>query len=82
MILPVGARASVRRCAGAPSVPCTLKKLIDSKGLADAGGRRGGFAPDLKSNEEAPDADAGDRRPADKPGEQIALGLDFAASEF
>jgi enolase len=60
-----------------------LKKVLKAQGMSTAVGDEGGFAPNLKSNEEALDAimqaiqDAGYT-----PGEQIALALDVAASEF
>jgi enolase len=60
-----------------------LKKLIDSKGWPTQVGDEGGFAPDLKSNEEALTLLMQAIESAGyKPGEQIALALDCAASEF
>jgi enolase len=61
----------------------TLKSLLKKQGLNTAVGDEGGFAPDLKSNEEALSLimqaieQAGYR-----PGKDIALALDAAASEF
>ncbi len=60
-----------------------LKKVLHDKGLATSVGDEGGFAPDLKSNVEAIEfilkaiENAGYR-----PGEDISLTLDAAASEF
>src|SRR5437762_6384043 len=60
-----------------------LKKILHDRKLTTSVGDEGGFAPDLKSNAEALDLivtaiDAAGY----KPGEQIFLGLDAAASEF
>lgn len=60
-----------------------LKKVLSSKGLSTAVGDEGGFAPDLKTNEEALSViltaieNAGYR-----PGEQIKIALDCASTEF
>ncbi|MEL7368249.1 MAG: phosphopyruvate hydratase [Myxococcota bacterium] len=60
-----------------------LKKLLKSKGLSTAVGDEGGFAPDLKSNKEAlmllTDAI---EAAGFKPGIDIGLALDVAATEF
>jgi enolase len=83
MIIPVGLPTfrEAMRCGA--EIFQTLKKLIDSKGMPTTVGDEGGFAPNLPSNEaaleliiEAIDA-AGYT-----PGEQVAIGLDCAASEF
>ena len=61
----------------------TLKKVLKKKGYSTAVGDEGGFAPNLKSNEEAIEsvleaiAQAGY-----KPGENVGICLDPAASEF
>jgi enolase len=61
----------------------TLKALLKKKGLSTAVGDEGGFAPDLKSNEEALSLIMKAIEGAGyKPGEDIALALDAAASEF
>lgn len=60
-----------------------LKKVLADKGLSTAVGDEGGFAPDLKTNQEAIEViltaieNAGYR-----PGEQIKIALDCAATEF
>jgi len=60
-----------------------LKKTLHDKKLATSVGDEGGFAPDLKSNAEALDLIVTAIEKAGyKPGEQIFLGLDAAASEF
>ncbi len=83
MIIPLGLPtfSEAMRCGA--EIFQTLKKLIDSKGMPTTVGDEGGFAPNLPSNEaaleliiEAIDA-AGYT-----PGEQVAIGLDCAASEF
>ena len=58
--------------------------MLHDRGLSTAVGDEGGFAPDLASNEEAlPPAGRGHRdRPGSRPGEQIAIALDPATSEF
>jgi enolase len=60
-----------------------LKALLKSKGLSTAVGDEGGFAPAIRSNEEALDSilQAIDRS-GYRPGRDVALALDVAASEF
>ncbi|MET1000450.1 MAG: phosphopyruvate hydratase [Acidimicrobiia bacterium] len=83
MLAPVGAVSfseAVRWCAETYHV---LKGLLHERGLSTAVGDEGGFAPDLPSNEEGLKllvqaiTAAGYR-----PGEEIALALDVAATEF
>jgi enolase len=83
MIIPVGAptfREAVRYGA---EVFHALKKIIDGKGMTTAVGDEGGFAPNVASHEAALQMiiEAIDKA-GYKPGEQIAIGLDCAASEF
>ena len=60
-----------------------LKKTLHDKKLTTSVGDEGGFAPDLKSNAEALDLIVTAIQKAGyKPGEQIYLGMDAAASEF
>ena len=60
-----------------------LKKTLHDRKLTTSVGDEGGFAPDLKSNAEALDLILEAIEKAGyKPGEQIFLGLDAAASEF
>jgi enolase len=83
MIMPVGAPRFSEALRMATEVFHTLKALLKKKGLNTAVGDEGGFAPDLHSNEEAlalivqAIEDAGYR-----PGQDIALALDCAASEL
>jgi enolase len=83
MIIPVGAptfREAVRYGA---EVFHALKKIIDAKGMTTAVGDEGGFAPNVASHEAAIQMILEAVEKAGyKPGEQIALGLDCAASEF
>ncbi len=83
MIVPLGA-PNFRECLrmGA-EIFHNLKKVLKDMGLATSVGDEGGFAPNLKSNQEALDVimkaidNAGYR-----PGEQVALAIDSAASSF
>ena len=83
MIMPVGASRFSDALRMATEVFHTLKALLKKKGLNTAVGDEGGFAPDLQSNEEAlalimqAIEDAGYR-----PGQDIVLALDCAASEL
>jgi enolase len=82
MIIPLGEnfRESLRMGA---EVFHNLKKVLKEKGYATAVGDEGGFAPDLKSNEEAIQVILeGIKRAGYKAGEEVALALDPAASEF
>jgi enolase 1/2/3 len=83
MIVPVGFDSFPEALRAGSEVFHTLKKLLHERGLVTAVGDEGGFAPNLKSNAEALDfllraiEKAGYR-----PGEQVALALDVAASEL
>ncbi|MFN7726233.1 MAG: phosphopyruvate hydratase, partial [Rubrivivax sp.] len=83
MIIPVGAptfREAVRYGA---EVFHALKKIIDGRGMSTAVGDEGGFAPSVASHEAAIQMilEAIDKA-GYTAGEQIAIGLDCAASEF
>jgi enolase len=83
MIVPVGAPGFGEAVRYGAEVFHTLKKLLSAKGLATAVGDEGGFAPDLKSNAEALELLVEAIEKAGyKPGEEIALAIDAAASEF
>ena len=83
MIMPVGADTFKRALQMGAEIFHSLKKVLKNKGYNTAVGDEGGFAPDLKSNEEAleviMEAIAG---AGYKAGEQILLALDVAASEI
>ncbi|MDE1990113.1 MAG: phosphopyruvate hydratase [Betaproteobacteria bacterium] len=83
MILPVGAPTFREALRYGAEVFHALKSLIDSKGLSTTVGDEGGFAPRLSNNE----AGLGlimeaIEKAGYRPGEQIAIGLDCASSEF
>ncbi|MBI2807563.1 MAG: phosphopyruvate hydratase [Planctomycetes bacterium] len=83
MIVPVGAPTFSEALRMAVETFHTLKKVLAKKGYNTAVGDEGGFAPSLKSNEEAVEVIlAAIEQAGFKPGEQIALALDPAASEF
>jgi enolase len=81
--MPVGAERFSDALRWSAETFHTLKSVLKKKGYNTAVGDEGGFAPSLKSNNEAIDlileaiAQAGY-----KPGEQIAIALDPASSEF
>jgi enolase len=83
MIVPVGARTFSEALKMGAEVFHNLKKTLQDRGLSTAVGDEGGFAPDLGSNEEALEVlMAGIRAAGYIPGEQIAIALDPASSEF
>lgn len=83
MIRPVGAPTFKEAVRWGSEVFHTLKKLLKQKGHVTAVGDEGGFAPNLGSNEEALDLIIEAIEKAGyKPGEEISLALDCAASEF
>jgi enolase len=83
MILPVGAPTFREAIRYGAEVFHALKKIIDAKGMTTAVGDEGGFAPNVASHEAALQMIIEAIEKAGfKPGEQIALGLDCAASEF
>jgi enolase len=83
MIVPLGAPSFAEALRWGAEVFHALKKALRGRKLATGVGDEGGYAPDLPANEEALQlvleavAAAGYR-----PGEQVALALDAAASEF
>jgi enolase len=83
MVVPLGAPSFAEALRYGAEIFHALKKVLKGKGAATGVGDEGGYAPSLSSNEEAlavimeAIAQAGL-----KPGEQVALALDCAASEF
>jgi len=83
MIMPAGLPDFASALRAGTEIFHTLKNILKSKGLNTAVGDEGGFAPNLKSNEEAITLvlkaiqDSGY-----KPGKDVYLALDVAASEF
>jgi enolase len=83
MIVPHGAESFAEGLRMGVEVFHNLKKLLKSKGKSTAVGDEGGFAPAMESNEAALQAVLEAISKAGyKPGEEISLALDVAASEF
>jgi len=83
MISPVGAKSFSEALRMAAETYHTLKSVLKSKGLGTAVGDEGGFAPNLASNEEAIKMIvAAIEKTGYKPGKDISIVLDPAASEF
>jgi len=83
MIVPVKAPSFHEALRMGAEVFHTLKGVLKSKGYSTAVGDEGGFAPNLKSNEEAVELILTSIEKAGyKPGEDIYLAIDAAASEF
>jgi len=83
MIVPVGADDFAEGLRMGVEVFHSLKKVLTAKNLSTAVGDEGGFAPMLPSNEAALDAVMEAIEKAGfKPGDQVAIALDPAASEF
>ncbi len=83
MIIPYGMKSFAKALRAAAEIFQTLKIVLHGRSYSTSVGDEGGFAPRLKSNEEAIEllleaiTQAGY-----KPGKQVGLGLDVAASEF
>jgi enolase len=83
MIIPVGAPSFREAVRYGAEVFHALKKIIHDKGMSVAVGDEGGFAPNVANHEAAIGMILQAIEAAGyRPGEQIALGLDCAASEF
>ncbi len=83
MILPVGADSFSEAMRWGTEVFHALKKQLAAAGLSTGVGDEGGFAPNIASSREALDAILRAVEAAGyRPGEDIALGLDCAATEF
>ena len=83
MIVPVGFRKFSEAIRAGVEVFHNLKSTLSKKGYATSVGDEGGFAPNLKSNEEAIECILEAVTKAGyKVGTQIALALDVASSEF
>ncbi len=83
MIMPIGAPSFKEALRYATEVFHNLKSILKAKGLATSVGDEGGFAPNLQSNEEALDLIIQAIEKAGyKPGKDISLALDCAASSF
>ena len=83
MIAPIGAPSFREALRYAAEVYHTLKGILKSKNLSTSVGDEGGFAPNLSRNEEAIEVIiAAIEKAGYKPGKDIAIVLDPAASEF
>ena len=83
MIMPSGAESFKEALRMGAEIFHALKKVLKDKGYNTAVGDEGGFAPDLKSNEEALEVIMDAIKAAGyKPGEEVLLALDVAASEL
>jgi len=83
MLFPTGAPSFAEALRYGAETFHTLKKLLQKRGLVTAVGDEGGFAPNLKSNDEAVDVIVEAIQAAGyKPGQDISIALDPAASEF
>ncbi len=83
MVMPVGAPSLAEAVRWGSEIFHTLKKGLHDKGLATAVGDEGGFAPNLASTRDALDfIMASIEKAGFKPGVDVALALDCAATEF
>jgi enolase len=83
MVLPVGATSFREALRMGAEVFHALKDLLRKRGQRSGQGDEGGWAPDLGSNAEAVEVVVAAIEAAGyRPGEQVALALDVAASEF
>ncbi len=83
MVMPVGAKTFRESLQVGAEVFHSLKAVLQEKGLNTAVGDEGGFAPNLKSNEEALQTIIeAIERAGYKPGEEVRLAMDAASSEF
>ncbi len=83
MIMPFGADSFTESLRMGAEIFHTLKSILKQKGYSTSVGDEGGFAPNLKSNEEALQLIVKAIEKAGyKPGEEVMIALDPAASEF
>lgn len=83
MIMPVGAESFAEALRMCSEVYHALKKLLNDKGYSTGVGDEGGFAPNLKSNEEAIEVIIEAIKAAGlEPGKEMFIALDPASSEF
>jgi len=83
MLVPIGFERFAEALRAGVEVYHQLKKVLKDRELVTAVGDEGGFAPNLGSNREALELlVAAIEKAGYRPGEQIALALDVAASEF
>ncbi len=83
MVLPVGFTSFSEALRAGTEIFHALKSVLKGQGLSTAVGDEGGFAPDLKSNEEAIETILeAINRAGYRAGDDVLLGLDVASSEF
>jgi enolase len=83
MVLPVGAKSFKEALRMGVEVFHHLKTILKGRGYKTSVGDEGGFAPDLRSNEEAFSLILeAIQKSGYQPGKDVALGVDSAASEF
>lgn len=83
MVMPIGAKSFKEALKMGAEIYHNLKKVLQVKGLSTAVGDEGGFAPNLSSNEEAlKTIIEAIEKTGYKPGEEVVLALDAAASEM
>ncbi len=83
MVMPVGAPTFAEALRYGAEIFHALKKILTAKGYATGVGDEGGFAPNLKNNDEACDVIMEAIEKAGYiPGKQVAIALDPAASSF
>jgi len=83
MIIPFGAKSIAQAVQMGAETFHSLKSILKSNNLVTSVGDEGGFAPDLESNEAAIKLIiSGIEAAGYKPGKDIGIGLDAAASEF
>jgi enolase len=81
--MPIGANSFKEALKMGAEIYHNLKKVLQMKGLSTAVGDEGGFAPNLSSNEEAlKTIIEAIEKTGYKPGEEVVLALDAAASEM
>jgi enolase len=83
MIMPIGAESFEEALRWGAEVFASLSKVLGAKKLLSGVGDEGGYAPNLKSNQEALDIlIEAIEKAGYKPGTEVALAMDVAASEF
>jgi enolase len=83
MIVPIGSKTFSQAVRMGAEIFHSLKKVLKKKGLSTSVGDEGGFAPDLKSNEDAIKFIINAIESAGyQPGKDVGLALDSAANEF
>jgi enolase len=83
MVVPIGAKSIVQAVQMGAETFHSLKKILKKDGMSTAVGDEGGFAPDLKSNEDAVKYIMNAIEQAGyKPGVDMGIAMDAAANEF